>query len=269
MLQQELRQRDEDIAAKAAEIGELKERVAELERLRQQQQDLLAMKDSELAAVQQRLAAARTASAPKEAVASTQVEAARAPQASPSSGLMPWIWGGLTLLGVAALIWLFSRRRTPARPGRRVFDSDALAASLRAPAREASAASQASAATAAPDSDDGVGSGPAADAPAPATALPRQETPTWHAARGSQVTPPAPAVESGAAPRFVPREDADTATDRPSTAPDAGGDHRLKLAMAFLDIGDDDSARQMLSELLHSTDPAARAEAARKLRELG
>jgi pilus assembly protein FimV len=38
MLQQQLRQKDEDIAAKAVEIGELKERVAELEKLKQDQQ---------------------------------------------------------------------------------------------------------------------------------------------------------------------------------------------------------------------------------------
>mgnify|MGYP002662655284 CR=1 FL=1 len=56
MLQQQLRQRDEDIAAKAAEIGDLKERVAELEKLKQEQQQLLSLKDSELAAAQQRLA---------------------------------------------------------------------------------------------------------------------------------------------------------------------------------------------------------------------
>ena len=63
MLQQQLRQKDEDIAAKAVEIVELKERVAELEKLKQDQQQLLSLKDSELAAAQQRLAEANKAAA--------------------------------------------------------------------------------------------------------------------------------------------------------------------------------------------------------------
>ena len=52
--------RDEDIAAKSAEISELKERVAELERLKDEQQKLISLKDSELAAAQQRLQEVRT-----------------------------------------------------------------------------------------------------------------------------------------------------------------------------------------------------------------
>jgi pilus assembly protein FimV len=60
-------------------------------------------------------------------------------------------------------------------------------------------------------------------------------------------------------PRFVPAADA---------AP-ASAAHRLKLARAFQDIGDDHSARQLLRELLDDADPAAREDAARMLRELG
>jgi len=56
MLQQELTQTKETLAAREAETQELKSRVAELEKLQQQQQQLIAMKDSELAAAQQRLA---------------------------------------------------------------------------------------------------------------------------------------------------------------------------------------------------------------------
>ncbi len=56
MLQQELTQTKETLAAREAESQELKSRVAELEKLQQQQQQLIAMKDSELAAAQQRLA---------------------------------------------------------------------------------------------------------------------------------------------------------------------------------------------------------------------
>ena len=72
MLQQELRQRDEDIAAKSAEIGELKERVAELEKLKAEQQTLLTLKDSELAAAQQRLAEANKLAAQPAATKTAQ-----------------------------------------------------------------------------------------------------------------------------------------------------------------------------------------------------
>ena len=61
MLQQELRQRDEDIAAKSAEIGELKERLAALEKLKDEQQKLISLKDDALASAQKPLAAAPAA----------------------------------------------------------------------------------------------------------------------------------------------------------------------------------------------------------------
>ena len=49
----------------------------------------------------------------------------------------------------------------------------------------------------------------------------------------------------------------------------ASVEHRMKLARAFLDIGDDHSAKQLLREIMDDVDPAARDEAARMLRELG
>ncbi|PTT36810.1 fimbrial protein FimV, partial [Stenotrophomonas sp. HMWF022] len=55
---EQLRQAKEDIATRDAEIGDLKQRVAELEKLKEQQQSLIAMKDNDLAAAQQRLAQA-------------------------------------------------------------------------------------------------------------------------------------------------------------------------------------------------------------------
>ncbi|KAG0919079.1 hypothetical protein G6F32_016359 [Rhizopus arrhizus] len=55
---EQLRQAREDIATRDAEIGELKQRVADLEKLKEQQQSLIAMKDNDLAAAQQRLAQA-------------------------------------------------------------------------------------------------------------------------------------------------------------------------------------------------------------------
>jgi pilus assembly protein FimV len=49
---EQLRQAREDIATRDAEIGELKQRVADLEKLKEQQQSLIAMKDNDLAAAQ-------------------------------------------------------------------------------------------------------------------------------------------------------------------------------------------------------------------------
>ena len=276
MLQQQLRQKDEDIAAKAAEIGELKERVAELEKLKQQQDQLLSMKDSELAAAQQRLADARTAAPPPPATPATTAQAAQAAQAAQpaeqpqSSSPMPWLWGSLGLVVMALLAWLFVRRTpktTPKSPPRRGFDSSTLAASMAAPTLDDAPAIDA-------DVDVDVDTAQAAAAePAPATTVvdladvpgtpaPRAEAPNWHSG-WVKTTPPPPAPADAPVPRFVPQE-----PDLPPP-PQASVEQRMKLARAFLDIGDDHSAKELLRELLDGPDPAARTEAARMLRELG
>ena len=273
MLQQQLRQKDEDIAAKAAEIGELKERVAELEKLKQQQDQLLSMKDSELAAAQQRLADARTAAPPPPATPATTAQAAQAAQPAEqpqSSSPMPWLWGSLGLVVMALLAWLFVRRTpktTPKSPPRRGFDSSTLAASMAAPTLDDAPAIDA-------DVDVDVDTAQAAAAePAPATTVvdladvpgtpaPRAEAPNWHSG-WVKTTPPPPAPADAPVPRFVPQE-----PDLPPP-PQASVEQRMKLARAFLDIGDEHSAKELLRELLDGPDPAARTEAARMLRELG
>ena len=233
-MQQQLRQRDEDIAAKTAEISELKERVAELERLKDEQQTLISLKDSELAAAQQRLQEVRTAPAAAATPAAAQQTAAQpgaAPQPAPASSMQAW-WLGLGLLAAAGLAWLlFGRRKrnAPAAPARKLFDSEALAASM--------VPKSAPAAT------------PVVE-PAPVPAAqpePAPAAPNWHADSGD-VPPPVSAVAG------VP--------------PQATVAQRFKLARAFMDVGDDDSARQLLRELLDDADPDARADAARMLREL-
>ena len=79
---EQLRQAREDIATRDAEIGELKQRVADLEKLKEQQQSLIAMKDNDLAAAQQRLA---------------QAPAAR-------DAATPWYWLGLPVLLLAGAL---------------------------------------------------------------------------------------------------------------------------------------------------------------------
>ena len=270
MLQQQLRQKDEDIAAKAAEIGELKERVAELEKLKQQQDQLLSMKDSELAAAQQRLADARTAAAAPPAAPATTAQAAQPTEQPHSSSPMPRLWGSLGLVVMALLAWLFVRRTpktTPKSPPRRGFDSSTLAASMAAPTLDDAPAVEANA-----DVDVDTPP-PAAAEPAPATTVvdladvpgtpaPRAEAPNWHSG-WVKTTPPPPAPADAPVPRFVPQE-----PDLPPP-PQASVEQRMKLARAFLDIGDDHSAKELLRELLDGPDPAARTEAARMLRELG
>ena len=265
MLQQQLRQKDEDIAAKAAEIGDLKERVAELEKLQQQQQQLLTMKDSELAAAQQRLADARKAAAtpvaPAAAPATQSVQTAQPAEQAQAPSAMPWLWGGLALVGMALLAWLFVRRQPKTQPkasSRRGFDSEVLAASLLAPTVDD---------VSRPDAAE------PADAPAPAVtvvalddvppAAARTEAPNWHSGWVKTEKPQSPPA-AVAPPRFVPGADAE-----PTTPPQASAEQRMKLARAFLDIGDDHSAKELLRELLDGPDPAMRTEAARLLRELG
>src|SRR5690606_29358996 len=95
-----------------AELQELRDRVAELEKLQQQQQELIAMKDSDLAAAQQRLA--------------------QSPQSN-EAGLPAWLWGGVVLLAVGGVAWLLSRRRKPSPLpplSRHGLDSAALAAAM-------------------------------------------------------------------------------------------------------------------------------------------
>lgn len=244
MLRQELQQANESIAARTAEVEELKARLADLEQLQAQQQQLIALKDAELAAAQQRMET------------SNQEQAA-------SAASIPWLWLGVGLLIVAALAFVLGRRaRAPvALPGRRL-DSAALAAGMPAGASSpASAPAPAFVATPAT-------SPMAVEPPVPATARP-----TWHAGQGSLPTAsPAPvAVEPEAAPApAVANEDAPAVAAPPAV--DAVelpvGVERLELARAYLDLGDTDTARTLLQEVVDGDDPDAATDAARLLRTL-
>lgn len=230
---QQLTLTKEELAARESEVQELRAQVAELESLKQQQAKLIAMKDSELAAAQQRLAKS---------------------QGDASQPL--WLWAGLGLL-VAGLVvaWLISRRKKPviatARPG---YDSAAMAAAMPAAEPVAQAAPQSKADRSdASLYEDGV---PAtlpetADepvrAPAPPAAAPQAWTtaaskPTWHTGDGLNVAP------LNAAP---------------------AGRERLELAIAYLDLGDLETARDLLNEVVAGGDAAARNEATQLLREIG
>lgn len=292
MLQQQLQQRDEDLAARKAEISDLKERVAELENLKQQQAQLLTMKDSELATAQQRLADARVAASvtpakqPAQAMtANTQTSQPSAAQPPHASNFMPWLWGGLAIIGLGLLAWLLARRRPSpvvATP-RRGFDSAALAASMRSPAMAVPATTESAVddettESAVHDEPTELQDSPAPPATVediepvidvielPANPAAQIEAPTWHSGRWTKtgadanVSAPAASAPSFIQPAKLPGE----YVPEPASA-----EQRMKLARAFLDIGDDHSAKQLLLELMDGADPSLRTDAAKMLRELG
>ena len=301
MLQQELRQRDEDIAAKSAEIGELKERLAELEKLKDEQQKLLSLKDSELAAAQARLAESNRAA---QAMASAPATKATTQQAVPAEAadkgtVMPWLWGGLGVIALALLAWLLAGRRKQAPPPRRsVFDSEALAAGMAAPAlHDAGPAPQdvheeneldeaRDAADAETPGDASPATGPelhaeeAIETPrvAPQAAV---DAPAWHSGwmkvEPATAAPPAQPVAKQEAPAEaaadvavaeVQPEVVDDLPDLSAVPAQASPEQRFKLARAFLDVGDEFSAQQLLLELLDHDDEAVSDEAARMLSKL-
>ena len=229
---EQLQQSKEDLAAREAEVQELRSQVAELEKLKAQQEKLLAMKDSDLAAAQQRLA-----------------------QGNGGEGGVPvWAWAGFGLLFVGALAWGFAQRRqriAPAPvPRNPVFGhapADSRAAELAA-AELAAAMPQAATPEAEPAPSpvlEPAVSVPVAAAPTSSPKPAPATGPTWHAGGGM-----APAA--------------------PVTSPQApAGRDRLELAVAYLDLGDVATARDLLNEVAAGHDATARDEALQLLREIG
>ena len=208
MLRQQVQETQETLAARDAEVGELKARVAELEKLQQQQQQMIALKDSALAAAQQKLAETSAAAAPP------------APQPKSDDGpVWPWLLLPLLLLAAAGAWWLLRKPRTMVKP--RVF-----APTVPAPAPA-----------------------PAAVEPEPAPA------PHWTSA---------PALV-GAAPAFSAEAAAALAAGREQATTPA---RQVELARAYLDLGDEGAARELLREAIDGRDPVARDIASRMLREL-
>ena len=226
---EQLQQSKEDLAAREAEVQELRSQVAELEKLKAQQEKLLAMKDSDLAAAQQRLA-----------------------QSNGSDGGVPvWAWAGFGLLFVGALAWGFAQRRqrvSPAPvPRNPVFGkapADSRAAELAAVMPQAT--SEAAPAPS-PVLEPAVAAPPK---PAPQAAPKSAPGPTWHAGSGAPAAPASPAVA-------------------PASAPAPAGRDRLELAVAYLDLGDVATARDLLNEVAAGNDALARDEALQLLRDIG
>lgn len=244
MLRQELQTTRETLAARDAELQELKSRVADLERLQTDQQKLIALKDAELNAAQQRTGQAA-------ATADTVVDAG-------GGSALPWISGGaLVLLGLAAMAWARRRRasastfRTPAEARPSIADAFVPADSTAGP----SAAGQAATA---PVVSPVVDTPPA---PTPAAA------PSWErgGARRASGKRPAAVAAPPASPAWA-KVDAPSAL-APQVEPVNA--ERLELAQAYLDMGDTERARQLLVEVEESSDSTARSVASRMRQGMG
>ncbi|WP_426787488.1 FimV/HubP family polar landmark protein [Xanthomonas campestris] len=301
---EQLQQAKEDIATRDAELQELRTRVADLEKLKQQQQALIAMKDTDLAAAQRRLA--ETPATPAQ-----------------GGGFPLWLIGGLVLIVAAVVAWLAARRRKPSPLPplpRRNFDF--------IPPGTAAAAAQpdADAAATVPSERDVVqetefeqidlhederagGTQPPLSEvlrrepqlaePVPHAAAPVVSSDDWRALRATPAAPsndladarPAPAAEPAPEPAPAPMTAAH-ARPSPATQQDSldfdpappvpvadapyaetfsaaaprefasAGRDRLELAVAYMDLGDKDTARGLLLEVAATGDAATRAEAA-------
>jgi pilus assembly protein FimV len=174
MLRQELQQTKETLSARDAEVAELKSRVADLEKLQKEQQQLISMKDSALAGAQQDLAKARQAQ-----------QGAPPAQAQPAHASAWWPW--LLLAVVAALLvgWWLRRRGAPrpSQPSR--FDSASLAAAVpRSTTRPEAQPETPVADKPTWSREESTGSKPApANAPAPAA------RPVWQAPQADAIAP--------------------------------------------------------------------------------
>lgn len=144
-LRAELTQAREDIAVRDSEITELKSRVTDLEGQQTDTQKLIAMKDSQLKALQDELAKQQTAqqAAPTEVKAPAAAPAVdgKAPAAAVTTVEDPWYMnpmvlygsGGLLLLG--GLVWFLRRNKNKTEEdeplvSRRISDDADLQASL-------------------------------------------------------------------------------------------------------------------------------------------
>lgn len=266
---EQLQQAKEELATRDAELQELRDRVGELEKLQKQQQTLIAMKDSDLAAAQQRLG-----------------EAAK----RDGAGSFGWVWLGLALVLLGAFGWWLSRRRKPLPPAPR---SDSVAENLAAtmPVMGAAAVQTPWETEAAEDAADLAEPHALAEdtAPAPPPQAYEEPMPAWlKASPPARVEPVVPVVapkvehkpvllfEASRQNNVVP----EPAAVRPEPAaadeaswlagdmaaitplnPTPAGRERLELAIAYLDLGDAETARTLLNQVAASTDPQARGEA--------
>ncbi len=133
-LRAELLQTNEELAARTAEVTELKSRVSDLEKQEADRQHLIDLQNSQLKDLQTRLQ--EKEAAPAAAAPATSPEVASADDVVKETPIYfnPWVLGGGGLILVGGLV--FAMRRKPAVIGaedttsRRISDDEALRASL-------------------------------------------------------------------------------------------------------------------------------------------
>ena len=231
---QQLTLTKEELAARESEVQDLRAQVAELESIKQQQGKLIAMKDSELAAAQQRLANS---------------------QGDASQPL--WMWAGLGLL-VAGLVvgWLISRRKPAVVAARRSgYDSAALAAAMPVAESAREEVAETVDATVEAQEEDEIPATLAEDDGEPASTATPASSFSPQAWTTAAIKPTGHTGDSGL-------------NVAPLNAAPAGRE-RLELAIAYLDLGDLETARDLLNEVVAGGDAAARNEATQLLREIG
>lgn len=136
-LRAELTQAREDLAAREAEVSELRSQLAELDQQQADSQRLIQLQDSQMKALQERLGQQPAAPAPDAAAAPAAAAVAASPEVEATAPqpwyLNPFVLGGGGLVLLGGLVMALRGKRTvspmPA-PGRRISDDDALRASL-------------------------------------------------------------------------------------------------------------------------------------------
>ncbi|KRG75432.1 hypothetical protein ABB30_11755 [Stenotrophomonas ginsengisoli] len=300
LVSEQLRQAQEDLATRDAELAELRERVAELEKLREQQSALIALKDNEMAAAQKQVA--DSAPAPSEGGAgwlwgggllligaAAAAWFARRRKPSPLPPLAPTAEPG------------------PHMPDQDASDQDMLDQDM--PEHDLASAPKGVDAEQMIAALRGDAVVPATDVRAVLPAVPEQVTrvePVWQQSPAAvhedlaappraadevfdPFLPPAaelepelalqPAAVIESAPPAQPvAEDAEPAVPvwelpeqqaSPASLPQPGSRERLELAIAYLDLGDAPTARNLLEEVVASGDAASRAQALELLGRLG
>jgi pilus assembly protein FimV len=267
MLRQEIQETRETVAARDAEVGELKTRVAELQNIQQQQQQLIAMKDSALAEARANLAKAQQ-----------QALQAPPPAKADSAGrdLVLWPWLVLALLVAAAGGWWWKRGGGAGRA--RPFPVPRKPAPVAPAVRGEPAPAPAVPSFAAPASAPSpvASSGPVAPATSTPAPVPPPVAPPPVAPPPIVTPPPAAAPTPASAPspaHWTAAPDLVGTMPPASPAPvrpdeNASPARKVELARAYLDLGDESAARELLREAMEGRDPVAREIAARMLREI-
>jgi pilus assembly protein FimV len=238
LIKQELEQAREEIATRDAEIHELRARVDELEALQKQQQQLIALKNADLAKAQRSNVANE-----------------------PGSDSSMWLWAGMVLVVAALAGWLMSRRRKPSPLPPRSYHALQSAQPSFAVATAAAAA----------ESVTGDAGGVGEHAPAPPSddqSISQSQVPAMTAANDDPAASShgPQQVSSALQPLSSLLDEAARPAAKKSYM---NGRDQIELAIAYSDLGDPGTARRLLQEVADGDDSELRVEALELLSRIG